>query len=185
MKITAGIDSNELRKLKNMFSRLESDTKKLSVEANNRVAERTKNFIGDYASKEYYIDKGVVTDAIKIFKASGSKEATLLLRGRKFSLIRFNVNSNRASTLQAGVIRGNSKPIKRAFVMKGKNGIPHVFFRKYSDSKLKNSLEVLRSISIPQMAGTERAIKKLEPFIQNEIENELNKRIDSMLRGGK
>lgn len=185
MKITARIPSNELKKMQSMFLRLESDTKKLAAQASNDVAEKVKDFIGDYASKEYYIDKNVVTDAIRIFKASGSKEASLLLRGRRFSLIRFNVSSSKSQTLQAGVIRGNQKAIPRAFVMKGKNEISHVFFRKYSSSKLKNALEVLRSVSIPQMVGTDRALKKLEPFMKSEIENELNKKIGNLLRGGK
>lgn len=184
MRITSKIKSEELKKIQNIFSNLESDTKKLTAQASNDVAEKVKDFIGDYASKEYYIDSGVVKDAITIFKASGSKEASLLLRGRKFSLVRFNVASSKSQTLQAGVIRGNQKAIPRAFIINGKNGIPQVFFRKYSSSKLKDALEVLRAVSIPQMAGTERAIEKLDSFMKKEVDNELNKKINTMLRGG-
>lgn len=184
MRISARVQSNELRNLQNTFRNLERDTKKLTAESSNIVAEKTKDFIADYASKEYHITKSEVNDAIKIFKAQGSKEASLLLRGRRFSLMRFNVVTNKNSPLKAGVIQGNLKAIPRAFVMNGKNGIPQVFFRRYSSSKLKDAIDVLRAISIPQMAGTARAIDKLEVFMKKEIDNELNKRINDVLRGG-
>ena len=83
-------------------------------QASKNVAEKVKQYIGDYASREYYITANEVTNSIKV-KGGVGQESTLHLRGRKFSLIRFNVNASRTAPLQAGVLRGSSYSIPRAF----------------------------------------------------------------------
>lgn len=183
INIHSNINSQELNNLKNLFSNFRGNTQKITGQASKNVAERVKQYIGSYASKEYYITANEVTSAIKVLRGGTGQEASLHLRGRKFSLIRFYVNSSRTSPLQAGVLKGNSKVISRAFVIRASNGVQHVFFRKYTDSKLKNQLEVLRAVSIPEMAGTPRALEKIDSFMRAEIDRELNPQINSILRG--
>lgn len=183
INIHAGIDSQELRNLQRLFSSLRSNTTKLTGKTSINVAGKVKQYIGSYASNEYYISSNEVTNAIKVLRGGVGQEASLHLRGRKFSLIRFYVNSSRTSPLQAGVLRGNSKVISRAFVMRASNGVQHVFFRKYTDSKLKNQLDVLRAVSIPEMAGTPRALEKIDRFMRAEIDRELSPGIENILRG--
>lgn len=183
INIQSETNSQELVNLQRLFSSFRDNSRKLTGRASINVAEKVKIYIGSYATKEYYITSNEVTSAIKVLRGGVGQEASLHLRGRKFSLIRFYVNSSRTSPLQAGVLRGNSKVIPRAFVMRASNGMQHVFFRKYTDSSLKNQLDVLRAVSIPQMAGTPRALEKINSFMRAEIDKELNPQINSILRG--
>ena len=167
----------------NRLKKIEKDLPKLTGRASVNVANRVKQYIGSYASKEYYITSNEVTSAIKVLRGGLGQEATLALRGRKFSLIRFHVSASKTSPLQAGVLRGSSHVIPRAFVMTAKNGMQHVFRRAYAGKESRNDLDVLRAVSIPQMAGTERALDKIDKFIRAEIDKELNPGIDNILRG--
>lgn len=170
--------------LDSKIKNIEKDFPKITGQASINVAEKLKQFIGSYASKEYYITANEVTNAIRVLRGGIGKEATLHLRGRKFSLIRFNVSASKTSTLQAGVLRGGSHSISRAFVATSKkNGMQHVFRRAYAGKEFRNDLEVLRGPSIPQMAGTERALDKIEKFMRAEIDKELNPAIENILRG--
>lgn len=168
----------------NRLKTIEKELPKLTGKASVKVANRVKQYIGDYASKEYYITANEVTEAIKVLRGGIGQEATLQLRGRKFSLIRFNVSASRTSPLLAGVLRGNSKAIPRAFVaVSKKNGLQHVFMRSYAGKEFRNDLEVLRAVSIPQMAGTKRALDKIDKFMRTEIDKELSPGIENILRG--
>lgn len=102
--------------LENRINSIEKDLPKITGQASRNVAERVKQYIGSYASKEYYITANEVTSAIKVLRGGIGQEATLALRGRKFSLIRFHVNASRTAPLQAGVLRGSSHTMPRAFV---------------------------------------------------------------------
>lgn len=170
--------------LENRINSIEKDLPKITGQASRNVAERVKQYIGSYSSKEYYITANEVTSAIKVLRGGIGQEATLALRGRKFSLIRFNVTASKSSPLQAGVLRGSSHTISRAFVATSKsNSMQHVFRRSYAGKEFRNDLEVLRAVSIPQMAGTERALNKIEKFMRAEIDKELNPGIENILRG--
>lgn len=170
--------------LENKINSIEKGLPKITGQASRNVAERVKLYIGSYASKEYYITANEVTSAIKVLRGGIGQEATLALRGRKFSLIRFHVNASRTAPLQAGVLRGSSHTMPRAFVATSKkNGMQHVFKRAYAGKEFRNDLEVLRAVSIPQMAGTERALEKIEKFMRAEIDKELNPALENILRG--
>lgn len=184
MMISSSFSSNELRNLQQVLRNFEKNRQKITGQASRNVAERVKQYIGNYASQEYYITANEVTSAIKVLRGGAGQEATIHLRGRKFSLIRFHVSASRTSPLQAGVLRGNSNVITRAFVMtSSKNGLQHVFRRTYEGKEFKNNLEVLRGVSIPQMAGTTRALDKINKFMRAEIDKELSPGIENILRG--
>ena len=191
IRISSRVDSTELNRIQNLFRGLESETQKMSVEATNRVAENLKNFASEYASQEYYITKNEVASNINVLWASRNKaHATLLMRGRKFSLQRFTFTSSRTQTLQAGAIRGNLTPIKRAWTMtSSRNGEFHIFAVKKQfmddpiESRKKKNITVLRGVSIPQMLGTDRALEKFDIKVRSELERELGTGLDRILRG--
>lgn len=192
IKISSREITEELEKTKKFFSSLESETQKMSVEATNKVAENLKDFASEYASKEYYITKNEVSENINILWANKNKShATLMLRGRKFSLQRFAFTSSKTQTLQAGALRGNLAPIKRAWTMtSSKNGEFHIFAvkKKFLDdpkeARKKENITVLRGVSIPQMLGTDRALEKFNKKVFSELERELGNGFDNVLRGG-
>lgn len=191
IRISSRIDSEELRRVRSLFGNLESETRKMSVEATNKVAENLKDFASQYASEEYYITKREVAENINIFWASKSKtHATLNLRGRKFSLQRFANSSSRTQTLNSGILRGNLAPIKRAWKMtSSRNGETHIFAVKKKflndpkEARKKENITVLRGVSIPEMLGTSRAVKKFDAKVKQELERELGEGFNRVLRG--
>jgi len=188
IRIHSGLDTAKLRRLQRMFAILGSDTEKITGQASRRVAMKVRDFIGDYTTQEYNIPKNDITKFIRIFRGGVGQEATLHLRGSKLSLNRFHTTASRTSTLRAGVIRGNATAIPRAFYKVGKSNNLHVFAVKKDaigtpKERDKSGLTVLRGPSIPQMAGTARAINKIDTFIRAEIDKELNPGLDRILRG--
>lgn len=189
IRISGSADSQKLQKIKKFFSGLEKETKEMSAEAINNVSKELQEHISNYASKEYYIDKKSVFEATKILWANKRKPwATIMLRGRKFSLRRFHLVSSKTAPLQVGVIRGRSSTIQRAWLMRSsKNAELHVFAvkkdRKDKPSRSKKDIEVLRGVSIPQMIGTERAMKSLNEKLVAEIDKEAERGLNRILGG--
>lgn len=69
--------------LENRINSIEKDLPKITGQASRNVAERVKQYIGSYASKEYYITANEVTSAIKVLRGGIGQGATLALRKTK------------------------------------------------------------------------------------------------------
>lgn len=142
-----------------------------------QTAIKVKTKISESTSSKYYINAKDVNEAIKIIRPS--KESVYLkVRGRRFSMSRFNVIHSRSSPLKVEVIRGQQKVLKRGYLAYGKHGIEHVFKRKYADGE-RYPIRVVRSLSIPQMLGSKEAIKTFEKEAFKEIEDKMER----ILRG--
>ena len=73
--------------------------------------------------------------------------------------------------------------MENRFFQMGNNGIMHVFYRK-NPSK-RNPIGVDRGYSVPQMLGTKNSLEYLEGQAVPIVENEFERQIHHLLRGGR
>ena len=185
------IQSRDLERVRPLLNSIPKEVKKAITRSVNLGASKSRTYAVRQTTNDYYIKARDIKEAINISRATyQTPQASMIVRGRQLSRIRFKVVGRPGPSksihprLQIGTKKSEGmKTMENRFYQMGSNVIMHVFYRKNPDKR--NPIGVDRGYSVPQMLGTSRSIKLLEEQAVPIVENEFERQIHHLLRGGR
>lgn len=169
------------------------------AKALNQTAKEARKKLQNKAKETYVVKAGKFNKAMKIKNANaGRLEATLKARGKKMALSDFKINpkgptsqkgGNRSpvgfgKNLKSGAMKNLSKGDKlKSFVVAFSSG--HVAIVRRTGQRTssgKEGLKEFKSLSVPQMIGSERRVYGIvRPDIEDSLRKYVNQQIDKLL----
>lgn len=190
MSINIKIDDKEVRKAISKLSKFPKEIPKVTSAALNRTITSVTKTIKKEVTNKYSIKAGEVAKTFKIRKASnGNLSAVINSQGKIMTLSHFPANlkagwSGKAN-IKVKVKRTGYKEVNTtpgAFVASLAGNL-HIVKRKSSNSY---PIEVLRTLSIPQMISnteiSEKVMKDAGEQLQKRIEHEVEYRLGKLTK---
>lgn len=206
MPVDLKIDARQLDKLAKALSRNQKEMKASVISALNKSLSSVNTALQREITQKYNITKGELSggkqyksyksnNLIRLKKASSSNtDARIEVRGSTLTLGRF-LRSQQTPISHRGKTIGQIRkiPTPKVMVYKGrsrstaahtftarKNGVTHVFERDGNDVDMAHTLSTAQMASNPDVA--EKVQKLASEIIDKKVEQELNYRIDKMIR---
>lgn len=176
MGINIKIDDGELKKSVKKLSAFPKEIPKATSAALNRTITFTKKRVNQEVRKNYNIKSSEVSKTLEVTKSNPSNlSATIKSTGHRLTLGRFARNTGswkRGKAVKVKIKKSGIKSVNtypKAFVI-GLTGNIHVVKRV---SKSKYPIQVLRTLSVPQMISK----TEISESISKEAQDKLKKRI--------
>jgi hypothetical protein len=133
---------------------------KAEVSALNKMAAQAKTFANREIRSTYNVRAGLVSDSIRIKRASSSNpKAALQITGKRLSLALFSARQT-AKGVTFAVFKGARKLLPHRFIIKKFSG--GVFERL---GKSRFPIRKLSTLSVPQMFKAKRVMPKIDEFV--------------------
>ncbi|KNF08552.1 prophage minor tail protein Z [Gottschalkia purinilytica] len=188
------IDTKELKKIAFRLRDVPKQIPGATASALNRTLTHTATKMDREVRNEYAIKSTDVKKTIRKYKASKSKlYARIESKGGTISLSKFPHSpkkyNKRAKNVKVKVKQSGQKVINtqpKAFVQ-NINGATNIWRRK---NRNRNSIIVLRTLSVPQMISNKKTMKKIKKAAHDKLKERVNHEIDWRLgkltaKGGK
>ncbi|RDY30178.1 phage tail protein [Lachnotalea glycerini] len=192
------IEISNYDKLITNIKNMENDSGKIIKRTVADIKKRTPGWVAQEVTKKFNIKKNEVNGSKKAKetgKSAGSIYATgsrlsnveIIYRGRLLTPTHFSMRPSvkpkkRKYNVTASIMRGNRKVLSRkAFLLRsGGEGTIELPFKR--TGKGRYPLEVIKSISLPQMIENPEVYKNIQIRMGEEIENRMQHHINQMLK---
>ncbi|CAI3560322.1 MULTISPECIES: phage tail protein [Clostridium] len=176
------IDDKEIKEALKKLNKIPKQIPRASASAINRTITFANKRLKQEIRKEYTIKNTEIQSTITLRKANPSNlSAVIESCDRRLTLQRFGkslASWKKGRPIRVRVKKTGAKKLRtnpKAFVI-GLNGNLHIAKRtgKKNKNKKKETIEVLRTLSVPQMVSN----RKIEQIIKKEAEVKLKERIE-------
>lgn len=176
----------QIEKLQEKLKDMPEKIPVVTARAMNRAIEAARTQAARSVRETYHVKHGDVIKTIKVKKAhAGDLEANFSSKGETLKLVKFRVKANkplptRGKYVVASVKKGSSKMVNKTFMAKIFKGEPNVYSRVGTK---RFPVRAHYGPSIPQMAGNEQVISKVEKRAEEVLDKRLDHEISRVLGG--
>lgn len=180
-----------LDELKWRLGKLAPEAKNVMRMSVNDTAAKARKMLNDEARERYVVKKTKFNKALKLTKANNATlTAVLHATGRPLPLSYFEIRKNgkrkagQGHQLQSTSLTPISKDAGKTFVIRVKRGNQESSHRGLFYRETDNRFPILQvyGSSIPSMIGSQRVYGTLQPVITNELNSNLQRHVDLVLR---
>lgn len=188
-QITYEVDKADLKRVKKKLKNVRQKTPATLKNAINRTATKVKKTLVQQAQTSYTLKKKGYGKDIKIQRASVAHlDATIKASGMPRTLASYKYSAPKSGA-KADIVKSGLKEIAKkgsggkAFLGKGGKIAGLVVQR---ESKDRNSISVLHSVSVPKMIeqvykGKRGGLGNLQPKVQETLHDEISKEIQKVI----
>lgn len=180
-----------LDELKWRLGKLAPEAKNVMRMSVNDTAAKARKMLNDEARERYVVKKTKFNKALKLTKANNATlTAVLHATGRPLPLSYFEIRKNgkrkagQGHQLQSTSLTPITKDAGKTFVIRVKRGNQESSHRGLFYRETDNRFPILQvyGSSIPSMIGSQRVYGTLQPVITNELNSNLQRHVDLVLR---
>jgi|GEM_PF-201037 len=206
MSIIVEVDDFELQRVREQLGALENKAPNVIAGAINRAVTNAKANVPKEIRQRYHVKTGTIKERLKLLKANASNlRGEVRLSGKVIGLNKFKVtpgtvNPNRKSQLKIAIKKGGTKVIPGAFnadlndvkVFERNGQMAFPSKGSYKGRKIKRGqrkgqlikrekIDRLMGPSVPQMAGNEEVVEKVNRDAMIMYEKRINHDINRLL----